>query len=406
LPGEDPITPRRGWWTTAAGVWLAVAVLVALQVSRPLSGLDTHVYWQAAREMAHGLSPYTVHGFVYPPFAAVLIKPLGHLGWPAARLVGSTVAVLAIMLTVGFSCRALRIRLLSRKVATLTALLVAGHLFYTSASLGNVSAVIAALLAAFYLATSRDADWAAGAVLGLSLAIKPLLLPIIVVPLLWARWRVLVAAAAAAAAGTGIGALLVPDSGWFFSRALPFLWKAHPTSYDPLNSTLTSVGHLAGVPTDMVAVARVLTVIAAAFVAVAVRMKRPRLDALAAVTVGSAALLVQFCAGGLTEDHFLLTLIPLFVTLVCDETYLWPLLGWPAAIAISELVSAPTSWYGAGVRAKWSANTSVRLLGQLGVLVALTVTAATALRRRRVDQEDAGVEDALRSEPGPAIVQA
>jgi hypothetical protein len=115
---------------------------------------------------------------------------------------------------------------------------------------------------------------------------------------------------------------------------------------------------------------------------------------------------VQFCAGGLTEDHFLLTLIPLFVTLVCDETYLWPLLGWPAAIAISELVSAPTSWYGAGVRAKWSANTSVRLLGQLGVLVALTVTAATALRRRRVDQEDAGVEDALRSEPGPAIVQA
>lgn len=360
---------------TAISVWLTAAAVIVLQLSRPLSGLDMHVYWTSARDMAHGLSPYTDPRFVYPPFAAVLIAPLAHLNWPDARTLGSTVAVLAVLLTVLLSARALGVRLQSWRVALIAVVVVTGHLFFAAASLGNVSAVIALLLAGFYFATAREQDWVAGVLLGASLAVKPLLLPVLLVPLLWGRWRMLLATGVAALASTGIGSLLVPHSGWFWTRAIPYLWNAHPASFDPLNSTLSSVGHIAGWPEALVMAARVLAVVAAVVVAILVRLRRPRLDALGAISVGSAALLAQFCAGALTEDHFLLTLIPLLVTLVADESLLWPVVAWPAAVAVTGLVSAPSSWYGVGIRAQWSANTTVRLFGQLGLLVAFLLGA-------------------------------
>jgi arabinofuranan 3-O-arabinosyltransferase len=364
-----------------AGTWLIVAALCGIRLAHPHGGLDLHVYWQAAQDMARGLSPYAVRRFVYPPFAAVVFTPLGHLSWPVAKLIGCVVAVAAIVLTVVISARALGVRPTSWSVAALTVVIAAGHLFSASVALGNVSALIAVLLACFYLAVARNHDWAAGAVLGASIAIKPMLLPVLVVPLLWGRWRALFGVVLSAAACTGVGALVVPNSGWFVTRALPYLWRAHPARFDPLNSTLSAVGHIAEVPTDVILLSRVLVIAAAAAVAVVVRIRRPRLDGVAAVTVGSAVLLAQFCAGGLTEDHFLLTLIPLFVSLVSDEFLAWPVLAWPAVVAICGLVNAPASWYGAGQRAQWAANTSVRLLGQLAALVALTVAAAATYLR-------------------------
>jgi arabinofuranan 3-O-arabinosyltransferase len=356
---------------TAVGVWLAAAAVLVFQVSRPLTGLDVHVYWSAATRMAHGISPYTDPRFVYPPFAAVLLAPLGHVSWSVAKLLGAGVAVGAIVATILLSARAFGVQLRNWRVAAMTAVVVTGHLFYTATSLGNLSAFIAMLLAGFYLASARGNDWAAGALLGASLAVKPLLLPVVVVPMLWGRWRVLLATALAAGGLTGLGALIVPHSGLFVTRALPDLFRAHPASYDPLNSTLSSVGHLVGAPTGFVIALRVLAVLVAALVVVAVRLRRHRLDALGAVTAGSAALLAQFCVGGLTEDHFLLTLLPLLVTLVADETYLWPALAWPAAVAITGVLRAPAVWYGGGTRAQWSADTTVRLLGQLAILAAL-----------------------------------
>jgi len=263
---------------TAVGVWLAAAAVVVFQLSKPLSGLDMHVYWTAATSMAHGVSPYTDPRFVYPPFAAVLLAPLGHVSWSVARVVGSGVAVAAILTTVLLSARALGVRLRNWRVAAITAVVVTGHLFFTSASLGNVSAFIAMLLAGFYLATSRDNDWVAGALLGASLAVKPMLLPVLVVPVLWSRWRMVLATAAAAVGLTGVGALVVPHSGLFWTKALPDLWNAHPVSFDPLNSTLSSVGHLVGAPSGVVLALRIAVVLAAVGVAVSVRVRRPRLD--------------------------------------------------------------------------------------------------------------------------------
>jgi arabinofuranan 3-O-arabinosyltransferase len=356
---------------TAVGVWLAAAAVAVFQLSRPLSGLDMHVYWTAATEMVRGVSPYTEPRFVYPPFAAALLAPLGHVSWPAARSIGAGVAAAAILATVLMSARAFGVRMRSWQVAAITGVVVTGHLFFTATSLGNLSALIAMLLAGFYLGTSRDNEWVAGALLGASLAVKPMLLPVLVVPLVWMRWRMLLASAVAAIGLTGIGALVVPHSGWFWTRALPHLWSAHPVSFDPLNSTLSSVGHLVGAPVAVVLAMRILVVLVAAGVVVSVRIRRRRLDAPAAVTAASAALLAQFCAGGLTEDHFLLTLLPLVVTLVADETYLWPALAWPAAVGITSLLRAPTVWFGDGHRAQLSADTTVRLLGQLALLAAL-----------------------------------
>lgn len=355
------------------GVWLAAATLAAWHLARPMSGLDARVYWRAAQDMAHGLSPYNVRGFVYPPFAAIVIAPLGHMGLTSAKQAGSAVVLVAIVATTFLSARALGVRLRNWRFAAVAVAIVAGHVFFASTALGNVSALMALLLAGFYFALSRDRDMAAGLLLGLSLAIKPLLLPVLLVPILWARWRMLAAAFLSAGALTGVGALVVPHVDMFLSRALPHMFKAHPASYDPLNSTLSSIGHLTGLPSALVLVARSLVVIAAIVVVVRVRRSTPRLDVMTAVTVGSVLLLVQFTAGGLTEDHFLLTLIPLFVTFAAADRPVWAWLGWPALLAISGVVNAPAGWYGEGLRAQWSANTTVRLLGQVALLAAFLI---------------------------------
>jgi hypothetical protein len=65
----DVVTELSRERVLVTGVWLAAATLAAWHLARPMSGLDARVYWRAAQDMAHGLSPYNVRGFVYPPFA-------------------------------------------------------------------------------------------------------------------------------------------------------------------------------------------------------------------------------------------------------------------------------------------------------------------------------------------------
>ena len=48
---------------------------------------DFHVYWQAARAVLEGLSPYTAAGYFSPPLLAWLSIPFSLLGWKAAVVV-------------------------------------------------------------------------------------------------------------------------------------------------------------------------------------------------------------------------------------------------------------------------------------------------------------------------------
>ena len=81
----------------------------------------------------------------------------------------------------------------------------------------------------------------AAALLGISLTVKPVLLPLLVVFVLRRQWRALAVAIMIPAAGTLAGCLVVRDSSRFFTVVVPFLTHGAQLSF---NDSLVGVGNL------------------------------------------------------------------------------------------------------------------------------------------------------------------
>ena len=72
--------PRRAAILVALAVPALLAIGIVSVGKQVRSGNDFPIYWQAARTLAAGGSPYDIesglHGYVYPPFLAILLLPL------------------------------------------------------------------------------------------------------------------------------------------------------------------------------------------------------------------------------------------------------------------------------------------------------------------------------------------
>jgi alpha-1,2-mannosyltransferase len=197
------------WWAAAA----AVAVITAgAALSRP-AGVrlsDLSVYLGATAGLDDGASLYDfIRGnapFTYPPFAALLFRPLTWLptlpvqvAWSVATVV--TVAGLAVLTRRAYAGPLALVLLLSAPVSS--------DLKY-----GQVSLFLAGLIAVDLLALRRTPGF--GALIGVAAAIK--LTPLIFIPMLWLAGRRTAAmtAAAAFAGCAAIGAVVLPGDSWRF----------------------------------------------------------------------------------------------------------------------------------------------------------------------------------------------
>ena len=150
-----------------------------------------------------------------PPIATVLLAPLGLTdpltGYVLLALV-STVLVLASMAAVASELRIPAVWSLPVGAA----ILVSGPMLGTLA-LGQIYALLTALLAACWLAERRGRPVLAGIALGAAIAIKPVLLPLLLLPLLRRQWAQLAAGTLGAAVASAIGVAVVglgSVSGW------------------------------------------------------------------------------------------------------------------------------------------------------------------------------------------------
>ena len=194
---------------------------------------DFSVYVAAARDMAAGRSPYTsfngnvsvvMAGFDYPPFAAVLVRPLALL---------SDSGALALWLWLSFACTVAGAVVVARTalpaswprtdIALLAALAFAPATYnYWH---GQMNPVIFLLLALAFRAWVQDRELSCGVLLGLAAGIK--LSPIVLVVLLLRRrwWRGAAAMALTAVASVAVAVPLIGAAGVrsFFDAVLPAL---------------------------------------------------------------------------------------------------------------------------------------------------------------------------------------
>ncbi len=279
-------------------------------------GYDYRHVYAASVALAGGRDPYTDSQFVYPPSLLLFDWPLGRLPFSVASsiMLGVQWAALVVLATAsarlvaGAGWRPMAVRLAAALALSYPVLGAVGLL--------NLSTIVAAMLAAaLHAATTGRRDWAA-ILLGLSLAVKPMLAPLLAVLLVARRWR-------KAALALGIAAMLVvtalpllADPWSVVTKALPYLLRGEYGNLGRFNTSFLGLAHVYGIPPLAVDIVRATT--AAAAVALAFRVwRRPVEDrALAGVEVTGVILAAAFLVAPLSEYHYALALVPFYASAV------------------------------------------------------------------------------------------
>jgi alpha-1,2-mannosyltransferase len=312
-------------WSTAARIaWLPLPVVATVwQVQRhwvttPRRRLDFHIYYDAVRAM-HGMSIYDFKepiyplGFTYPPFAALLLRPLTVLQEPVAEhtwLVFSALLTLAFgvlctfaigsAITFGERCVAVSLIVLSMP-ASLTL------------RLGQINALIACLVAADVVAMSRGRR-SGGVATGIAAAIK--LTPGLVIVALVAMGRRKDAARAALTVlvASAFAALVRPRDTWQYFTNVVYDTRRVGRG-GQFNDSLRRV-----VSADIADSWRVyvaLAVVVTVSTLVGVRASARRGDLLEAVTL---TMLCTYLISPITWGHHLYFCGPAILVLWCRRT--------------------------------------------------------------------------------------
>jgi arabinofuranan 3-O-arabinosyltransferase len=231
LPSHEP-----SWQTRAALFFWPISALTALHQVRDTlvtsPGGDFIPVWRAARAFVNGSEPYRVDGFVYPPSAVLLFAPFGRLTFGHAHLLVHLLNATCLLAAAVVALRLFRIRLSSPVAAAIVFALFISAPGRLTLYLDNVDGLVLATGMFAFLAAVEGWPTAAGTLFGLGLAIKPVLLPLVVLPLLAKQWRMIAAAGVVPFARCLLVLPVLPGAASFVTDVLPFLWKGnYPQNY-------------------------------------------------------------------------------------------------------------------------------------------------------------------------------
>ncbi len=209
-----------GALATVTASWLfirrgSLSVAGIASPEMPVHG-DFDTFWRSARALLNGTDIYQTaaeNPNLNPPLVTLLVAPLGLLDFlPAYRLfVLITIAlVVASMLAVAAE---LRLRTGSTATVTIAALLSSPML--ATLRLGQIYGLLMAGLVAAWIAGRREHPLLEGVALGLVVAMKPTLAPVLLLPALRSRWPTLGAALATGVGATVVGAFAAGPASFF-----------------------------------------------------------------------------------------------------------------------------------------------------------------------------------------------
>jgi arabinofuranan 3-O-arabinosyltransferase len=306
-------------------------------------GYDTAPLWHAVRALLEGGTVYTEKGagdLLYPPSALLMLLPLGAftLNW-AGRLffivdIATILAATAILLNIF----GLRWRGLAGAIALLGISLAWPVLFTIDA--GNVNGPLLLGLALFLRTATRGLWTSAGVWLGLTLALKPLLAPLLIVLVLYRRWKGLAIAVVVPLALSALVLLSAPETRHFFDRTLPLLFRGQNQDIQDVSISLSSVAARFSIP-DPAVVAIQLVVISATGILVWRRWQSTdRSEPRRLVELSSILLVGAFLASTFAFPHYGIFLLPLAVSITDPASPYRDWLTWGALFCLAT----PISW--------------------------------------------------------------
>jgi hypothetical protein len=313
-------------WSFAAMAWLTRGVQATETTG---FGIDLAYTRRAVVDFLSGDAPYAVEFYPYPPTYLLLSTPLGMASRPVVSLVYLCLAMVAIPAALGLVLRGFGcgLRGLAFPFAVLALSLYRPAL--DTLMFLNINAVVVVLLAVWLLLEQSGRHRRSAAVLGLTLAMKPVLIALVLIYLLRRQWRL---AAVLTSAPLLLGALILPllqDPLLIVTKALPGLLGGWDGEFAAANISLAGVGHLWGVDEAVVLVLRVLVVIVAVVIA--------RKSAASPVESSGALLIASFLGSSFALVEYAVLLVPVVVALFARRS----LLGATGIVCLCVPIGAP-----------------------------------------------------------------
>ncbi|MCX5042542.1 DUF2029 domain-containing protein [Aldersonia sp. NBC_00410] len=270
--------------------------------------------------------------YLYPPSGTLLIAPLALIDPEKSRWLFILINAVAILIAWYLLLRLFKLGMSSIAAPILLLAMFSSETVTNTLVFTNINGCVLLAEVAFIMLLLQRRDLWAGVALGLTLAVKPILAPLLLIALARGQWKVFITAIGVPVALTAIAWPLSKDPMDFVKYTLPYLAE----SRDYFNSAIVGNGEYYGLPTGLTWLIRVLLGIAV-LASLWLLYRYYREDELFFVATASGVLLTaQFLIGSLGQMYYSMMLFPLLLTVVLRNSVLR---NWPAWLAIYGFMS-------------------------------------------------------------------
>jgi arabinofuranan 3-O-arabinosyltransferase len=298
---------------------------------------DFKPVYRAVLNFRQGVDIYNEHfdyvdpHYLYPPGGTLVMAPFGYLSFETSRYLFILMNTVAIVVAAYLLLRLFNFTLASVAAPALLLAMFCTESVTNTLVFTNINGCVLLLEMLFFrwlLDGKVSHQWLAGVAVGLTLVTKPLLGPLLLLPLLNRQWRAVVTAIALPLVLNLAALPLIADPKDFFTRTLPYILGTR----DYFNSSIEGNGVYFGLPTWLILFLRILfTLIAIASLWLLYRYYRTR-DPLFWMTTSSGVLLVSsWLVLSLAQGYYSMMLFPFLMTVVLPNSVIR---NWPAWLAI------------------------------------------------------------------------
>ncbi|MGL4305035.1 MAG: glycosyltransferase family 87 protein [Mycobacteriaceae bacterium] len=295
---------------------------------------DFRPVYDAAVQFLRGLPVYTANydwvdpHYLYPPSGTLIIAPLGYFNPDISRWLFIIANVVAIIVAGYFLLRMFSLSVTSAAAPILLFAMFSSETVSNTLVFTNINGLVLLGEVLFMTLLLNGHQYRSGAAIGLTLAVKPILAPLLLLPLMNRQWRPFVTALAIPLTLTGLAWPLSNDPMAFFERTSPYLIK----SRDYFNSSIVGNGLYYGISPILIWSLRIglgITVLISLWLLYRYYRKSDQLFWMA--TSSGVILTAQFLLGSLGQGYYSMMLFPLLMTIVLQNSVLR---NWPAWLAI------------------------------------------------------------------------
>ena len=325
---------------------LAVMTVIHRIVVKAVNGSITDDYapvYNAALAFLNRQDVYTANfnsvdpHYLYPPSGTMLLAPIAILDPEKSRWLFILANAIAVIIALFVLLKMFDLAWNSIAAPILIFAAFSTETVSNTLIFSNINGLILLAEVAFLALLLRRRDLWAGTAIGLTFAIKPILAPLLLLPLVRGQWKVFVTAVGIPLVLMAVAWPLAADPMAFIEHTFPYLME----SRDYFNSAIVGNGTYFGLPVAMIWSLRIAFA-AMGVVSLWLLYRYYRHDELFFVTTTAGLLMVgSFLLLSLGQMYYSMLLFPLLMTVVLRNSVMR---NWPAWLAAYGFLSADT-WF-------------------------------------------------------------